>query len=191
MISDKKNSKKEHILEAAFACISTKGYANVSLRDIADEAGVVLSQLNYYYTNKEGLFIEIVKTLAKIHLAEMERYLSMSTSSDEKLASLMYYFKETLKNNPEVFKILFDLTSMALWSNKLNFLITELLDDMATIIDDHIKEIVNINPKYSAKSSKEISQLLLSMVLGISLQSMFSIDESEQFELLSTITTLK
>ena len=59
------------------------------------------------------------------------------------------------------------------------------------IIDDHIKEIVNINPKYSAKSSKEISQLLLSMVLGISLQSMFSIDESEQFELLSTITTLK
>jgi len=44
------------ILLAAYSCISTSGYANVSMRNIADEAGVVLSQLNYYYKNKEGLF---------------------------------------------------------------------------------------------------------------------------------------
>lgn len=60
--TDKLN-QSEKILLAAFKCISSKGYANVSLRDIADEAGVVLSQLNYYYKNKEGLFTEVVKMM--------------------------------------------------------------------------------------------------------------------------------
>ena len=49
------------ILISAFECISTNGYANVSLRDIASEAGVALSQINYYFNNKEGLFVEVVK----------------------------------------------------------------------------------------------------------------------------------
>jgi AcrR family transcriptional regulator len=63
-------SQAQKILNAAFKCISERGYANVSLRDIADEAGVVLSQLNYYFKNKEGLFKEIVKTLARQYLHE-------------------------------------------------------------------------------------------------------------------------
>jgi AcrR family transcriptional regulator len=54
----KNASQAERIFNAAFKCISTKGYANVSLRDIANEAGVVLSQLNYY-KNKEGLFKKV------------------------------------------------------------------------------------------------------------------------------------
>jgi len=56
-----RQSQSEKILSAAYGCISTRGYANVSLRDIADEAGVALSQLHYYYKSKEGLFKEVVQ----------------------------------------------------------------------------------------------------------------------------------
>jgi len=46
----KKANQSERILQTAFECISSKGYANVSMRDIADEAGVALSQLMYLST---------------------------------------------------------------------------------------------------------------------------------------------
>ena len=36
---------------------SQRGYANVSMRDIARQAGVAISQIAYHYKNKEGLFI--------------------------------------------------------------------------------------------------------------------------------------
>lgn len=38
----------QKILLAAYDCLSTRGYANVTMRNIADEAGVALSQLTYY-----------------------------------------------------------------------------------------------------------------------------------------------
>jgi len=100
-------SQSQRILYAAFKCISTKGYANVSLRDIADEAGVVLSQLNYYYKNKEGLFTEVVKMLAQQYLREIEDILKNGESKNEKIACLIKYFQEMLRNNPELFKLLF------------------------------------------------------------------------------------
>jgi len=73
------------ILNAAFECISSKGYANVSLRDIADEAGVVLSQLNYYYKNKEGLFTEVIKMMIRKYRQEVEYHLRMAQHQKKKL----------------------------------------------------------------------------------------------------------
>lgn len=56
------------ILEAAYQCISEHGYANVTTRDIADKAGVVLSQLTYYYQSKRNLFAAVIRTM-------LDRYL--------------------------------------------------------------------------------------------------------------------
>jgi len=101
-------NQAQKILNAAFKCISARGHANVSLRDIADEAGVVLSQLNYYYKNKEGLFIEIVKTLARQYLNEIEDNLKKGKSEKERITYLIKYFQEMLRKNPELFKLLFE-----------------------------------------------------------------------------------
>ena len=46
MIKDN-SSVSQKILDAAYRCIAQKGYARASLRDIAEDAGVALSQLNY------------------------------------------------------------------------------------------------------------------------------------------------
>ncbi len=101
----RKHEPGEKILHAAFKCIAAKGYASVSLRDIADEAGVVLSQLNYYYKNKEGLFTEVVKTLARQYLNEIEDILKRGGSEKEKIARLIEYFQEMLRKTPELFKL--------------------------------------------------------------------------------------
>jgi AcrR family transcriptional regulator len=45
---EKRINQSKKILLTAFECISSKGYANTSMRDIADAAEVALSQLNYH-----------------------------------------------------------------------------------------------------------------------------------------------
>ena len=94
-------NQSERILNAAFKCISSKGYANVSLRNIADEADVALSQLNYYYKNKEGLFTEVVKMLSKQYLYEIEDNLKKGKSEMEKISCLIKYFQERLRNTAD------------------------------------------------------------------------------------------
>ncbi|MCI0521848.1 MAG: TetR/AcrR family transcriptional regulator [Chloroflexi bacterium] len=55
-------STQEHILKVATRLFSARGFANVSIRDICDEAGVTAPTVYHYYGNKEALFQAVVRT---------------------------------------------------------------------------------------------------------------------------------
>ncbi|WP_291632850.1 TetR/AcrR family transcriptional regulator [Clostridium sp.] len=178
-------SQPERILNAAFICISSKGYANVSLRDIAGEAGVVLSQLNYYYKNKEGLFTEVIKMLAGQYLSEIEENLKNGQSENEKISCLIKYFQGMLRNNPNLFKILFDLTSMALWSVPLKELVNNLFNSLSSLIEKYIVNNHSNKEKFKSYSSKALSKMVLGTLFGTSIQIILAHGEEDMFDSLS------
>ena len=47
---------EQKIVEAARKIFTQKGYAATKTRDIAEEAGINLALLNYYFGSKENLF---------------------------------------------------------------------------------------------------------------------------------------
>ncbi len=49
------------LLEAAAACLTRHGYAGVTTRRVAEEAGVPLSQIHYHFGSKQGLMLGILK----------------------------------------------------------------------------------------------------------------------------------
>ncbi|MFT3903670.1 MAG: TetR/AcrR family transcriptional regulator [Niabella sp.] len=53
-------STEERIKEAARKVFMQKGYAATRTRDIAEEAGINLALLNYYFRSKEKLFQEVM-----------------------------------------------------------------------------------------------------------------------------------
>ena len=53
-------STEEKIREAAQKIFTQKGYAATRTRDIAEEAGINLALLNYYFRSKEKLFEQIM-----------------------------------------------------------------------------------------------------------------------------------
>src|SRR5579859_5707706 len=52
----KEASTEEKIMEAARKLFTQRGYAATRTRDIAEEAGINLALLNYYFRSKEKLF---------------------------------------------------------------------------------------------------------------------------------------
>ncbi|MEL1136077.1 TetR/AcrR family transcriptional regulator [Desulfitobacterium sp. THU1] len=192
MSENKEIGQSERILNAAIHCISTKGYASVSLRDIADEAGVVLSQVNYYYKNKEGLFIEVIKVLARHYLQELEDKLSQGKSEKEKLACLIEFFQEMLLENPGLFKLLFDMTSMAFWSDTFKEPLRQLFDDSTTLIEKYMTKgysQTGTMGNYSYSPSI-LSRITLGALFGTSIQIMLGENQKEAIESLSAIKCL-
>jgi AcrR family transcriptional regulator len=183
-------NQSQRIINATFKCISLKGYANVSLRDIADDAGVVLSQLNYYYKNKEGLFTEVIKMLAQQYLKEVEGRLKKSESANEGISSLINYFEEMLSKTPELFKLLFDLTNMALWSIPLKELLHNLFNDITDLIEKHIINKFPDKGRFKNYSSEILSRMVLGSLFGISVQVMLANGEYDTTGSLSAIQVL-
>ncbi len=187
-ICENKN-QSDKILAAAIDCISRKGYANVSLRDIANEAGVVLSQLNYYYKNKEGLFTQIVKALSEMYIEEIEFSLKKGKSRKERIAFLIIFFQNMLRKEPELFKLLFDLSSMALWSNNLKDLLDSLFNRLATLIEKYILKD-SVNKENLDKSSLTLSRMILGTLFGTSVQVVLTKDNDEIIASLSNMKSL-
>ena len=161
-------SKK--ILASAYKCISQKGYAKASLRDIADDAGVALSQLNYYYTNKEGLLTEVVKDLSKNYLKEIEERIQIGRTSKEKFNSLIEYFKTMMYEQQELFRLLFDLVSMSFWNASFKNLLSNLFNEVSDLIKKHILENHTFKNKATDFSKEIMAKSIVGSIFGIIFQ---------------------
>lgn len=182
-------SQSQKILNAAFKCISSKGYANVSLRDIANEAGVVLSQLNYYYKNKEGLFTEVVKKLAEQYLNEIEDIFKKGIAEKKKLSCLVEYFQEMLRKKPELLKLLFDLISMSFWSASLKKILSNFFNDVTQLIEKYIDNFSN-KEEFKNYSPATLSRMISGALFGTSVQVILAHGEDDMIDSLSAIQAL-
>jgi AcrR family transcriptional regulator len=182
-----KTNQSEMILNAAFECISSKGYANVSLRDISDEAGVVLSQLNYYYKNKEGLFTEVIKMMIRKYRQEVENHLRNGSTPKEKITELVKYYQEVLKDNPKLFRLLYDFSSMALWSASFSKLLCSLYNDLAELIETHVLKDISANSSLIDYAPISIARMILGAMFGTAIQVILDPQEKRITESLNAI----
>jgi AcrR family transcriptional regulator len=180
-------NQSQLILNAAYKCISTKGYANVSLREIANEAGVVLSQLNYYYGNKEGLFSEVIKMMVKRYIFEIENHLKKGQTAKEKISFLVKFFNEMLANNPGLFRLLYDFTGLALWSSSFSYQLGSLFNDLSGMIEKYILSNTSVNEGLKGYSSKSIARMILGAMLGTAIQVLLDPEEENLPDALNAI----
>ena len=55
-----KENKKELIMQEALKLFSEKGFAAVSMRDLADSVGISVSTIYHYYDSKQALFRDMI-----------------------------------------------------------------------------------------------------------------------------------
>ena len=67
-------SKKEDILLAATRLLAIKGYKETSMAELAQLTGVAQGTIFYHYTNKEELFLSIMKLFREDLIAEFARF---------------------------------------------------------------------------------------------------------------------
>jgi len=172
----------QRILLAAYDCLSTRGYANVTMRNIADEAGVALSQLTYYYKSKEKLFTEVISKMANQYIHEIETRMSATADLNEKIVSLTQYFTEMLRDKPKLLKLFIDFAAQALWTPSFREQVDSLFDSLTELIEKFILNDSEAHQSVQNHSSKAIAKLILGALFGTSVQTLLSADKDNSFE---------
>lgn len=185
-----KTGPSEKILNTAFECLSTRGYAAVTMRNIADKAEVALSQVTYYYKSKENLFLEVINMMIYQYLSEIEQKLESATSKKQKLTALMTFFKELLQINPHLFRLFIDFTAQALWIPSFREKVNSLFERLAEIIEKNLILNANKSSWKSDYSPRSIAKLILGALYGTSIQLMLSSDSNVSFEPLDLAESL-
>lgn len=101
--------RKEQILMTAVHLFNDKGYANVSLREIAKEAGTTIGNLTYHFPKKEDLILNLLDTLHTKFILDVPH----NKHRAELLSHLLNSFltaEENEKNHPFYYKNIYELT---------------------------------------------------------------------------------
>lgn len=100
---EKNLSTEERFLEAARKVFSKKGYAGTKTRDIAQEAGLNLALLNYYFRSKEKLFERVMAEKLQQLFSFLAPALNDSgTSLSEKIEWIAANYIDMLIKNPDL-----------------------------------------------------------------------------------------
>jgi AcrR family transcriptional regulator len=96
-------STEERIKEAARIVFTKKGYAATRTRDIAEEAGINLSLLNYYFRSKEKLFQQVIMEKVQQIFGVLFPILNNDNLSlDEKIDLIVENYINLLIENPNL-----------------------------------------------------------------------------------------
>lgn len=94
---------EEKIKEAARRIFHKKGYGATRTRDIAEEAGINLALLNYYFRSKEKLFEMIMSDDVHQFLNSISEVFNDKDSTiDEKIDALVGRYIDELMEHPDI-----------------------------------------------------------------------------------------
>lgn len=96
-------STEDKIKEAARKVFTSKGYAATRTRDIAEEAGINLALLNYYFRSKEKLFeIIMAEKMFKLFNVLAPVIDDSKTSLEKKVETIVVNYIDLLRENPDL-----------------------------------------------------------------------------------------
>ncbi len=103
LISGPDLSTEQKIIEAARKVFTQKGYSATRTRDIAEEAGLNLALLNYYFRSKEKLFeIVMLEKMLKFFGVMAPVLNDAATTFENKVKVIAEKYTDLLLENPDL-----------------------------------------------------------------------------------------
>ena len=102
-MTEKELSTEEKILISASKVFTEKGFSGTRTRDIAEEAGINLALLNYYFRSKEKLFDQVMKAKIVLLFGQILPIITdEKTTLEEKIDLTTEKYIDILSKNPNL-----------------------------------------------------------------------------------------
>jgi AcrR family transcriptional regulator len=164
----------ERILDAAFKSIAARGCSAVTLRGIAEEAGVVLSQLSYYYGNKNSLFAAVLKRMQQGYMETLDTRLRGLDSLAGQIIALVDYNEFILNDSPDTYRNFLEFFNFAMSSPDFQVEVANFTSAIAAMIESRISCYKHNAKRAGEFSAGAVTRFILSASFGIALQRFLS-----------------
>ena len=162
------------ILEAAFTVLSRQGYANTSIKDIAEEAGVAQGLVHYHYKSKQLLVLAVLEYVCK--------KVELGNSAGEAGALAAFaQTKEMLRESRETNSLYIELIGMGLHDPVIGSGVRDFIRADRSHVEDIARQVLT-ERNSGTYPARGIAGVVWAAILGIIVQSLvdpeFDTDEA-------------
>jgi AcrR family transcriptional regulator len=152
------------ILEAARSRLLADGYAGLSTRKVAEEAGVPLSQLHYHFGSKQGLILALFEEENRRRLARQQRLYAEETPLWQRYERACDYLEDDLDSG--YVRVLQEMIAAG-WSNKeLGAAVRRLLDGWFGLLTEVARETERQHGPLGPFTAEEMGTLIGTAFFG-------------------------
>jgi AcrR family transcriptional regulator len=165
--TEKGLGRAQDILQAARALLAAEGYAGLSMRRVAQEAGMSLSNVQHYYGSKDQLLEALLLTTMDSFQARMDGIAAaMSERSQlERFLSTVDMFLEEI-TDPVVHALFFEIWALASRNPFASTLMDKMLGRERKTVYNLIR---GLNPAISDEETMQRAILMVAQIEGLML----------------------
>lgn len=162
--------RRAQILAAAERIVTRNGYANTSMKDIAEEAGVAQALLHYYFESKDELLTEVVLAIDN----EVQKAWKAAVADIEdplrRIAVGLDTAAAKCAERPEFFQLLFDLQAVGFANPAVKARMRELSDRFIEDVVAEVERVAAAMPVPPPLPARALALAIAGSVDGIALQ---------------------
>jgi AcrR family transcriptional regulator len=152
------------ILDAARTRLLAEGYAGLSTRKVAEEAGVPVSQLNYHFGSKQGLILALFEEENQRRLARQTRMYAEDLPLWQRYEQACDFLEDDLDSG--YVRLLQELIAAG-WSNaELGGAIRDLLGSWFALLTEVAREAEGRHGPLGPFTAEELGTLIASAFFG-------------------------
>ena len=102
------NLRRSQLVRAAYKVVGEKGYADFTIKDIAEEAGLSTGLLHYYFKDKEDLLFNLLRGMNTKLKDQLNKTLKVLTKPQDKLLAFCDEAFDLVEKEKAYFYVLID-----------------------------------------------------------------------------------
>jgi AcrR family transcriptional regulator len=164
--------RAKHIIEAATAVMSRKGYDGTSMKDIAHEAGVAQGLIHYYFGSKEDLLLAVVRNLNDQMLTDISAALVEREGVDPLMQTwaAMQTVRDLFAPRSDTCRLFFDLITLSFTNERLREEVASLYEDLTAAATELFHEMAQKLPTPLPIPEEEFAAILVATIDGVLLR---------------------
>jgi TetR/AcrR family transcriptional regulator len=151
---------EEKIIASAERLFYQKGKAGTSMQDIADDAGINRTLLNYYFRSKDQLFEAVFRKAMGSFIPNLAAMINTQKAFEEYVPALVEKIIDTMLENPHI--PIFVLQELSSNPERMPQIIKEMGVDPAKIAE---KMGGGVGPSHSSMDPKQVILNLISLCI--------------------------
>ena len=162
-------NRRDQIVQAAASVLGRQGYTDTSLKQIAAEAGVAPGLLHYYFESKEDLLIDVVSSLEREISRDWQEAVRDLDDPLERIVAALDHAARRCTEQPEFFRLLFDLYMLGLSNPAIRERCSELWTTFIDDIEGEVRQVLDRLPSEAVIPPRDLASAVGGAIDGIAL----------------------
>jgi len=108
MTEEQKMIARDRIIETAVSLFAQRGYSAVGVREIAENAGVNISMISYYYNGKIGILKKIFENFHSRYLTTLHKSIEENVEPEACLEAIIHGMIDFIRANHDLTMVAFN-----------------------------------------------------------------------------------